>query len=67
MVYCVVINCFVVSSSLIRFHLLAEFDDGKRSCRRRLAGHNERRRKPQLDGLSDKPHKLAHPYHGMNN
>nr|AUW52976.1 squamosa promoter binding-like protein 6d [Petunia x hybrida] len=29
-----------------RFHLLAEFDDGKRSCRKRLAGHNERRRKP---------------------
>lgn len=30
-----------------RFHLLSEFDDGKRSCRKRLAGHNERRRKPQ--------------------
>ncbi|XP_017413913.1 squamosa promoter-binding-like protein 9 isoform X1 [Vigna angularis] len=29
-----------------RFHLLSEFDQGKRSCRRRLAGHNERRRKP---------------------
>ncbi|CAN4086231.1 unnamed protein product [Withania somnifera] len=29
-----------------RFHLLVEFDDGKRSCRKRLAGHNERRRKP---------------------
>ncbi|XP_027342284.1 squamosa promoter-binding protein 1-like [Abrus precatorius] len=28
-----------------RFHELAEFDDKKRSCRRRLAGHNERRRK----------------------
>jgi hypothetical protein len=26
--------------------LLSEFDEGKRSCRRRLAGHNERRRKP---------------------
>lgn len=32
-----------------RFHLLAEFDEGKRSCRKRLAGHNERRRKPQID------------------
>ncbi|KAK6116415.1 hypothetical protein DH2020_049877 [Rehmannia glutinosa] len=32
-----------------RFHILAEFDEGKRSCRKRLAGHNERRRKPQLD------------------
>ncbi|KAG6539133.1 squamosa promoter-binding-like protein 14 [Zingiber officinale] len=29
-----------------RFHQLTEFDQGKRSCRRRLAGHNERRRKP---------------------
>ncbi|EFJ14320.1 hypothetical protein SELMODRAFT_28598, partial [Selaginella moellendorffii] len=28
-----------------RFHLLPEFDEGKRSCRRRLQGHNERRRK----------------------
>ncbi|XP_042450612.1 squamosa promoter-binding-like protein 14 [Zingiber officinale] len=28
-----------------RFHQLSEFDQGKRSCRRRLAGHNERRRK----------------------
>ncbi|KAM7279463.1 hypothetical protein ACFE04_006597 [Oxalis oulophora] len=33
-----------------RFHVLAEFDDGKRSCRKRLAGHNERRRKPQVGG-----------------
>ncbi|KAF8025830.1 hypothetical protein BT93_F2610 [Corymbia citriodora subsp. variegata] len=28
-----------------RFHELMEFDESKRSCRRRLAGHNERRRK----------------------
>ncbi|XP_021642486.1 squamosa promoter-binding protein 1 isoform X1 [Hevea brasiliensis] len=28
-----------------RFHELWEFDETKRSCRRRLAGHNERRRK----------------------
>ncbi|XP_065864533.1 squamosa promoter-binding protein 1-like [Euphorbia lathyris] len=28
-----------------RFHELMEFDEAKRSCRRRLAGHNERRRK----------------------
>lgn len=32
-----------------RFHPLAEFDEGKRSCRRRLAGHNRRRRKTQPD------------------
>nr|GMC80412.1 squamosa promoter-binding-like protein 7 [Ipomoea batatas] len=28
-----------------RFHAVSEFDETKRSCRRRLAGHNERRRK----------------------
>ncbi|KAK3028421.1 hypothetical protein RJ639_039631 [Escallonia herrerae] len=28
-----------------RFHDLPEFDGTKRSCRRRLAGHNERRRR----------------------
>ncbi|GAV80584.1 SBP domain-containing protein [Cephalotus follicularis] len=28
-----------------RFHELSEFDENKRSCRRRLAGHNQRRRK----------------------
>ncbi|KAM3361223.1 hypothetical protein P3S68_016077 [Capsicum galapagoense] len=28
--------------TLLRFHLLDEFDDDKRSCRKRLAGHNER-------------------------
>ncbi|KAK9277172.1 hypothetical protein L1049_006711 [Liquidambar formosana] len=45
-----------------RFHLLSEFDDGKRSCRKRLAGHNERRRKPQLNTQSDKPLKLFQSY-----
>ncbi|KAK8968225.1 Squamosa promoter-binding-like protein 10 [Platanthera guangdongensis] len=30
-----------------RFHRLAEFDETKRSCRKRLAEHNRRRRKPQ--------------------
>ncbi|XP_042504142.1 squamosa promoter-binding-like protein 8 [Macadamia integrifolia] len=30
-----------------RFHLLPEFDQGKRSCRKRLADHNRRRRKSQ--------------------
>ncbi|GLT96153.1 hypothetical protein SLE2022_137980 [Rubroshorea leprosula] len=34
-----------------RFHQLTEFDQGKRSCRRRLAGHNERRRKPPPGSL----------------
>ncbi|XP_054806005.1 squamosa promoter-binding-like protein 12 [Prosopis cineraria] len=34
-----------------RFHVLQEFDDGKRSCRRRLAGHNRRRRKTHPDAV----------------
>ena len=38
------VSCGLVLS---RFHLLGEFDDGKRSCRKRLADHNRRRRKPQ--------------------
>ncbi|RDY03040.1 Squamosa promoter-binding-like protein 13, partial [Mucuna pruriens] len=32
-----------------RFHELAEFDGNKRSCRIRLSGHNERRRKARAD------------------
>ncbi|XP_052183320.1 squamosa promoter-binding-like protein 18 [Diospyros lotus] len=35
-----------------RFHSLEEFDEGKRSCRKRLDGHNRRRRKPQAEPLS---------------
>ncbi|XP_058068597.1 squamosa promoter-binding-like protein 12 isoform X1 [Magnolia sinica] len=35
-----------------RFHELAEFDEKKRSCRRRLSDHNARRRKPQTDTIS---------------
>ncbi|KVH97822.1 Transcription factor, SBP-box, partial [Cynara cardunculus var. scolymus] len=35
-----------------RFHSLGEFDEGKRSCRKRLDGHNRRRRKPQSDSIS---------------
>ncbi|EEF47445.1 conserved hypothetical protein [Ricinus communis] len=34
-----------------RFHSLVEFDEGKRSCRKRLDGHNRRRRKPQPDSM----------------
>lgn len=36
-----------------RFHLLQEFDEGKRSCRRRLAGHNKRRRKTQPEAAAN--------------
>nr|AGI62062.1 SQUAMOSA promoter-binding-like 14 [Erycina pusilla] len=35
-----------------RFHLLIEFDDVKRSCRKRLDGHNRRRRKPHVDAMN---------------
>ncbi|KAL2327616.1 hypothetical protein Fmac_021043 [Flemingia macrophylla] len=44
-----------------RFHDLGEFDEAKRSCRRRLAGHNERRRKsnPEVGNEGSKGHQ--HP------
>ncbi|XP_031476252.1 squamosa promoter-binding-like protein 16 isoform X1 [Nymphaea colorata] len=32
-----------------KFHVLSEFDEVKRSCRKRLDGHNKRRRKSQPD------------------
>ncbi|XP_019460184.1 PREDICTED: squamosa promoter-binding-like protein 7 [Lupinus angustifolius] len=35
-----------------RFHVVSEFDDSKRSCRRRLVGHNERRRKNSHDSIA---------------
>ena len=38
-----------------RFHALAEFDEVKRSCRKRLADHNRRRRKSQPGTTSDSP------------
>ncbi|CAH9114911.1 unnamed protein product [Cuscuta epithymum] len=36
-----------------RFHILQEFDEGKRSCRRRLAGHNSRRRKTHPENVAN--------------
>ncbi|XP_073275170.1 squamosa promoter-binding-like protein 16 [Primulina huaijiensis] len=47
-----------------RFHPLSEFDEGKRSCRRRLAGHNRRRRKTQPD---DTTQRLLVPDNRNNN
>ncbi|GLJ43036.1 hypothetical protein SUGI_0893270 [Cryptomeria japonica] len=35
-----------------RFHALSEFDEAKRSCRKRLADHNRRRRKPQPNAVT---------------
>nr|GMD65110.1 squamosa promoter-binding-like protein 8 [Ipomoea batatas] len=46
------------------FHLLTEFDNGKRSCRKRLADHNRRRRKnqqPNQEPSTNKPHHLENP------
>ncbi|XP_071690889.1 squamosa promoter-binding-like protein 2 [Rutidosis leptorrhynchoides] len=34
-----------------RFHGMSEFDEQKRSCRRRLSDHNARRRKPHHDSI----------------
>ncbi|VFQ81645.1 unnamed protein product [Cuscuta campestris] len=36
-----------------RFHELEQFDNAKRSCRRRLAGHNERRRRATNDSHAE--------------
>ncbi|KAF8688008.1 hypothetical protein HU200_042497 [Digitaria exilis] len=45
-----------------RFHAISEFDDAKRSCRRRLAKHNERRRKSNASEAMARG--AAHP-HGV--
>ncbi|NP_001349184.1 unbranched2 [Zea mays] len=37
-----------------RFHQLPEFDQLKKSCRKRLAGHNERRRRPPPGPLASR-------------
>lgn len=44
-----------------RFHLLQEFDEGKKSCRSRLAKHNGRRRKApaQVGNSSSENHSLT--------
>nr|XP_009410639.1 PREDICTED: squamosa promoter-binding-like protein 16 [Musa acuminata subsp. malaccensis] len=44
-----------------RFHLLVEFDEVKRSCRKRLDGHNKRRRKPQPSSVNSGTKYLAYP------
>lgn len=42
-----------------RFHSLSEFDEKKRSCRRRLSDHNARRRKPQPEAVRLNPARLS--------
>lgn len=41
-----------------RFHELSQFDDAKRSCRERLAHHNERRRKIPPDQQTEDPSQI---------
>ncbi|CAI0627329.1 unnamed protein product [Linum tenue] len=41
-----------------RFHSLLEFDEKKRSCRKRLSDHNARRRKPQGESLRFNPSRM---------
>ncbi|KAK8956682.1 Squamosa promoter-binding-like protein 7 [Platanthera zijinensis] len=38
-----------------RFQPISEFDAAKRSCRRRLAGHNQRRRKTSIEPIAKNP------------
>ncbi|PON54986.1 SBP-box transcription factor [Trema orientale] len=45
-----------------RFHGLSEFDEKKRSCRRRLSDHNARRRKPQPEAVRINPARLSSLY-----
>ncbi|PSR84758.1 Squamosa promoter-binding-like protein [Actinidia chinensis var. chinensis] len=47
-----------------RFHGLSEFDEKKRSCRKRLSDHNARRRKPQQDAIQFNSTKLSAPFFG---
>lgn len=47
-----------------RFHSLGEFDDVKRSCRKRLDGHNRRRRKPQHESLYMSSQNFLSDYRG---
>ncbi|XP_074376427.1 putative squamosa promoter-binding-like protein 19 isoform X2 [Apium graveolens] len=47
-----------------RFHSLGEFDDVKRSCRKRLDGHNRRRRKPQQESLYMSSQNFISDYRG---
>lgn len=49
-----------------RFHALEEFDDVKRSCRKRLDGHNMRRRKSQPEPLYLTSEKFMSSYKGFD-
>ncbi|RWW04682.1 hypothetical protein GW17_00032081 [Ensete ventricosum] len=48
-----------------RFHHLSEFDQTKRSCRRRLSDHNARRRKPQPATISFNSSRISSSFYGI--
>ncbi|KAJ0815307.1 putative transcription factor SBP family [Helianthus annuus] len=48
-----------------RFHSLAEFDEKKRSCRRRLSDHNARRRKPRQETIQFNSTDLSSSFYGV--
>lgn len=54
----IVIECSIVGQLLDRFHILSDFDEGKRSCRRKLERHNKRRRRKPADSEASAGHEL---------
>ncbi|KAJ9689164.1 hypothetical protein PVL29_014694 [Vitis rotundifolia] len=48
-----------------RFHELTEFDDKKRSCRRRLNDHNARRRRPHPETIQFSSGRLPSSLYGL--
>lgn len=44
---------------------MSEFDEKKRSCRRRLSDHNARRRKPHQETIQFNSARLSSLYYGM--
>lgn len=52
------LSILIVSKRYGRFHVLSDFDEGKRSCRRKLERHNNRRKRKHVDkgGAAAKQH-----------
>lgn len=61
-----IISLALISLYFNRFHPLSEFDAGKRSCRRRLAGHNRRRRKTQPEDVTPQASVPGGAYNNSN-
>ncbi|KAH7848437.1 hypothetical protein Vadar_002710 [Vaccinium darrowii] len=49
-----------------RFHNLSEFDDNKRSCRKRLSDHNARRRRPHQEAMQFNSVRASSLYDGRH-